>query len=169
MKTRKLFIAFVGFFFLTSVTLDGVEDAKDAFDAAVNTLKQECKDLIKPARYEGSKVTYLNVTTSKQKKSVEVFMFLTNEYTFAIGGKKISAPLTVKIYDAADGVDERTLIKEFKNVQGTNFTFSSSELNKIYRKKVPEVERLKNIHLEYSIGSGKTAKEAIVLVYGSKG
>jgi predicted fused transcriptional regulator/phosphomethylpyrimidine kinase len=60
------------------------------------------------------------------------------------------------------------MIREFKNVQGKNITFNTNELNKVYRKKVPEVERLKNLHIEYVLGSGKTGKEAIVLVMGHK-
>ena len=155
----------IGIVALSSVTtLQG----DGAFDAQINTLKQECKDLIKATRYEGSKTTYYNVSGSKQTKSVELFMFLPNEYQFAISTKKCSVPLTIRLYDAAADVEERTMIKEFKNVQGKNFTFSTVQLNDIYRKKVPEVERLKNLHVEYSIGTGKTTKEAIVLVMGHK-
>jgi hypothetical protein len=74
----------------------------------------------------------------------------------------------VKFYDAAPDVKERKLIKEYKAVNGKAFMVSSDELNKLYRKKAPEVERLKNIHVEYSIGTGKNVKEAAVLVYGFK-
>lgn len=164
MKLKKLTFLFVGFLLLTSAaTLEG----DGAFDAQINTLKQECKNLIKDSRYEGSKVTYYNAG-SKQTKTVEMFMFLPNEYQYAISAKKCSVPLTVKLYDAAADVEERNLVKEFKNVQGKNFTFNTTELNKLYRKKVPEVERLKNLHIEYSIGSGKANREAIVMVMGHK-
>lgn len=161
---KKLFFLALGIIVLTSaVTIQN----DGAFDAQINTLKQECKDMIKGTRYEGSKVTYYNAG-SKQTKTVELFMFLTNEYQFAISAKKCDVTLTVRLYDAAADVEERTMIKEFKNMQGKNFSFSTTELNKIYRKKVPEVERLKNLHIEYVLGSGKTAKEAIVLVMGHK-
>ena len=159
---KKLFFLLAGILLLTSA---GTQDG--AFDAQINTIKQECKDLIKGTRYEGSKVTYYNAG-SKQTKSVELFMFLPNEYQFAVSTKKCGVSVTVRLYDAASDVEERTLIKEYKNVQGKNFVFNTTELNKIYRKKVPEVERLKNLHIEYVIGSGKTAKEAIVLVMGNK-
>lgn len=161
---KKTAFLLVGILLLTSAArLDG----DGAFDAQINTLKQECKELIKDARYEGAKVTYYNAG-NKQSKTVEMFMFLPNEYQYAISAKKCSVPLTVKLYDAASDVEERNLIKEFKNVQGKTFTFNTTELNKLYRKKVPEVERLKNLHIEYSIGSGKTNKEAIVMVMGHK-
>jgi len=143
-------------------------DGDGAFEAQINTLKGECKALLKDARYEGAKITYYNAGASKQVKNVEVFMFLSNEYVYAISTKKCSVPLTIRLYDAAADVEERTLIKEYKNYQGKNFTISSVELNKIYRKKVPEVERLKNLHIEYALGAGKTAKEAIILVMGHK-
>lgn len=166
MKNLNYFVHFLfGAIMLTSATPAGNDGA---LEAQVNTLKQECKELISSTRYEGSKITYFNLGKEKQNKSIELFMFLTNEYQFAISTKKCTAPVTVRVYDAAPDVQERTLIKEFKNVQGKNFSFSSDDLNKIYRKKAPEVERLKNIHIDYAIGSGKVNKEAIVLVYGNK-
>jgi hypothetical protein len=161
---KKIFFLFIGIMALTSAaTLQG----DGAFDAQINTLKQECKEMIKGSRYEGSKITYYNAG-GKQTKTVEMFMFLTNEYQFAVSAKKCSVPLTVRLYDAAADVEERTLVREFKSVQGKNFSFNTTELNKTYRKKVPEVERLKNLHIEYVLGSGKAAKEAIVLVMGHK-
>jgi len=163
MKTIKSLTICLGLLvFLISASDDG------AFDAQINTLKGECKALLKDARYEGAKITYFNPGNSKQTKNVEVFMFLSNEYVYAVSTKKCTAPLTIRLYDAASDVEERTLIKEYKNHQGKLFTFNSLELNKIYRKKVPEVERLKNLHIEYSIGTGKAAKEAIILVMGHK-
>jgi hypothetical protein len=161
---KKLFFLALGIMVLTSAVLQG----DGAFDAQVNTLKQECKDMIKDTRYEGSKVTYYNAGNNKQTKTVEMFMFLPNEYQYAISAKKCSVSLTVRLYDAAADVEERTMIKEFKGVQGKNFSFTTTELNKIYRKKVPEVERLKNLHIEYAIGSGKGGREAIVMVMGHK-
>lgn len=152
---------------ILAVTSAATLQSDGAFDAQINTLKQECKNMIKGTRYEGSKITYYNVG-GKQTKTVEMFMFLPNEYHYAISAKKCSVPLTVRLYDAAADVEERTMIREFRNVQGKNFSFNTNDLNKLYRKKVPEVERLKNLHIEYSIGSGKNGKEAIVLVMGHK-
>jgi hypothetical protein len=89
---KNVFFLFIGILALTSAAkLQG----DGAFDAQINTLKQECKDMIKGTRYEGSKITYYNAG-SKQTKTVEMFMFLTNEYRFAISGKKCSVPLTVR-------------------------------------------------------------------------
>ncbi|MBI3237657.1 MAG: hypothetical protein HYZ43_02240, partial [Flavobacteriia bacterium] len=73
---KKLFFLLAGILVLTSAAL---QQGDGAFDAQINTLKQECKDLIKATRYEGSKVTYYNAG-SKQTKSIELFMFLPNEY-----------------------------------------------------------------------------------------
>lgn len=162
---KKFGFAAIALVILTSTVL---QQNDGAFDAQINTLKQECKDMIKGTRYEGAKVTYYNAGSSKQTKSVELFMFLNNEYQIAIGAKKCTVSLTVRMYDAAEDVEERTLITEYKNVQGKNFTVNTTELNELYRKKVPEVERLKNLHVEYVLGSGKTNKEAIVLVMGYK-
>jgi hypothetical protein len=164
-KVTQFGFLVIGLLLLTSAVL---QPGDGAFDAQINTLKQECKDLIKGTRYEGAKVTYYSAGNNKQTKSVELFMFLNNEYQFAVSAKKCSVPVTIRLYDAAADVEERTMIKEFKGVQGKNISFNTTELNKIYRKKVPEVERLKNLHVEYSLGSGKSGKEAVVLVMGHK-
>jgi hypothetical protein len=162
-----LFLGLIGFCgLILSVASSAPNDG--AFDAQVNTMKQECKDMISSCRYEGSKITYYVAGSSKQTKNVELFLFLAKEYQIAISAKKSAASVTVKFYDAAPDVKERKLIKEYKAVNGKAFMVSSDELNKLYRKKAPEVERLKNIHVEYSIGTGKNVKEAAVLVYGFK-
>jgi len=165
---KKLsFIALIGFSAILLSIAPTITSGDGALEAQVNTMKQECKEMIKDCRYEGSKVTYY-IPGSKQTKSIELFLFLAKDYQFAVSAKKSTAPVTIKIYDAASDVADRHMIKEFKNVQGKNTLINSSELNKLYRKKMPEVERLKNVHIEYSIGSGKGSKEAIVLVYGHK-
>ncbi|ASS49337.1 MAG: hypothetical protein A3D31_03565 [Candidatus Fluviicola riflensis] len=161
---KKLIFLLAGILVLTSAVN---QQGDGAFDAQINTLKQECKELIKATRYEGSKITYYN-GGSKQTKSVELFMFLPNEYQFAVSTKKCKSSVTLRLYDAASDVKDRTMVKEYKNTQGKNFVFNTTELNKIYRKKVPAAERLKNLHIEYVIGSGKSGKEAIVLVMGHK-
>jgi hypothetical protein len=138
----------------------------DILEAQMSTLKQECKEMIKGTRYEGSKITYYTVGSSKQTKSIEVYTFLLDEYKFAISAKKCATSLTIKIYDTPDDDKERVLIKEFKKAQGKNLKFSTTELNNLYQEKNPDADRLRNIHIEYSIGSGKAAKEGIVLVYG---
>lgn len=135
-------------------------------EAQMSTLKQECKEMIKGTRYEGSKITYFALGSSKQVKHIEVYTFLLDEYKFAISAKKCTAPLTVKIYDAPADNKERVLIKEFKKAQGKNLKFSTTELNDAYVAKIPDADRLRNIHIEYTIGSGKGSKEGIVLVYG---
>jgi hypothetical protein len=164
MKPIRILL-FLGF---SLFLISGADPNDGAFDAQINTLKAECKEMLQGARYEGAKVTYYTPSGSKQMKNIELFMFLSNEYVFAVSGKKCSVPFTVRLYDAAPDVEERTLIREFKGQQGKNFSFSSAELNRIYRKKVPEVERLKNLHVEYSLGSGNNQKEAVVLVFGHK-
>lgn len=147
---------------LVSATLEG-----GAIEAQMNTLKEECKEMISGTRYEGSKVTYYSVG-DKQKKSIELYMFMNNEYHFAVNAKKSSVSIGLKIYDADESVKDRLLIKEYKKINGQAIKFTSTELNELYRKKVKGVERLKTIVVEYQISSGKIGKEGVVLVYGSK-
>ena len=145
----------------------GKADPKSALDARLNALKQECKDLIKPARYEGSRTTYFTLKKKTQKKSVELFLLLENDYVFGISGKECSTPVTIRFYDSED-TDSRTMILEQKSINGKNNLFNSKDLNAAYRKKVPGVERLKNVFIEYEITPGDEKLEGIVLVIGNK-
>lgn len=162
-KTVKFSLPFV----LSILWIGLISGGNDsALEAQMSTLKQECRDMIKGTRYEGSRITYYTVGSSKQVKNLEVYTFLLDEYKFALSTKKCSVPVTIRIYDASADVKEKVLIKEFKKVQGKNLKFSTSELNDLYQAKNPDADRLRNIHIEYSISSGKASKEGIVLVYG---
>lgn len=142
-------------------------DPKSALDAKLNAHKLDCKELIKPARYEGSRTTYFTLRKKAQLKSVELFLLLDNEYVFGIGGKECSTNVTIRFYDMADP-EKRTLILEQKGVNGKNTLFSSKDLNNAYRKKVPEAERLKNVFVEYDVAPGNQKLEGIVLVIGNR-
>jgi hypothetical protein len=165
-RTFLLVAFFVGF---SSNTLEDDQgfsiQGKTALDARLNTYKEECKNLIKPARYDGARMTYYVLQKKPQKKIVEVFMLLSSEYKFAFSTKECSTTLTIRFYDSKDE-SNRTLIKEIKNAKGKNLVQSSDELNELYRKKQPKSERLKNMYVEYEIGAGKDKYEAIVMVVG---
>lgn len=142
-------------------------DPKSALDARLNAHKAECKEMIKPARYEGSRTTYFTLRKKSQFKSVELFLLLDNEYVFGVSGKACSAGITVRFYDSADP-DTRMLIHEHKGIEGKNQLFSTKEMNEVYKKKFPRVERLKNIFVEYEVAPGEQHLEGIVLVIGNK-
>lgn len=165
MKTIKLvFFAVVAFLMLISAT---VADQANVLDNQLNALKQELKDLIKPARFEGSRVTYYKITKKPQFKNVEIFLLMESEYIFAFSGKVSSVPVHLRFYDSMDE-SERTLIYEVKNINEKNITVSSKDLNAAYRKKVPEVERLKRVFVEYEITKGSEKNEGVVMVIGNK-
>ncbi len=142
-------------------------DPKSALDAKLNMHKQECKDLIKPARYEGSRTTYFTLRKKPQVKSVELFLLLDNEYVFGISGKECTTNVNIRFYDTGEE-STRTLIMEQKGLNGKNNLFSSKDLNAAYRKKVPQADRLKNVFIEYDVAAGEQRLEGIVMVIGNK-
>jgi hypothetical protein len=154
-------LAFVGVL-MSTVAID----ARNPLDARLNTYKQECKDLIKPARFEGSRVTYYKLSKKVQYKNIEIFLIMDSEYLFAFSGKECSSKINVRFYDSMG--EDRVLIHEEKAIQGKNVVVNSKDLNTAYRKKVPSAERLKNIYIDYEIGTGKEKPEGIVLVIGNK-
>lgn len=142
-------------------------DSGTSFDARINTYKHECKQLIKPFRYEGSRVTYFTGQKEDFSKNVEAFLVIDTEYKFAFSGKECSTKTMVRIYDSGDE-KKRTLLKEIKNIQGKNVLVSSTDLASVYRKKVSGSERLKVVYIEYKIAGGSSKNEAIVMVVGYK-
>lgn len=145
--------------------LSSTSDTGGSFDARLNTHKQDCKLAIKPARYEGSRITYYSGSKETQKKTVEAFLLLDTEYKFAFSGKECSGKVSARIYDNTDE-KKRTLLKEIKAIQGKNVVISSNDLTKVYNKKYPQGERLKIIYIEYRIEPSSEKNEAIVMVVG---
>ncbi|MES2587473.1 MAG: hypothetical protein V4622_00750 [Bacteroidota bacterium] len=165
MKSIKIIFSIftVAFLLLSNAPLDNGNSS----DARINTYKYECKQLIKPARYEGSRITYYNESQEEQKKSIETFFLLDTEYKLAFSGKECSTKLNIKIYDSADE-NKRVLLKEIKSGEAKNTLVSSKDLSATYAKKVTKSERLKVIYIEYTIAAKTKKNEAVVLVIGYK-
>jgi hypothetical protein len=162
---KKILSTTVLLFLLFLVFSSNTFDSGNSTNARINTYKQECKELIKPARYDGARVTFYAASNEKQIKTVETFFVLDKEYKLAISGKESSVKVNVRIYNSTDE-NKRILLKEIKNFQGKNVIVSSKELVKVYNKKFGTAERLKTVYLEYEISEGVTKNEAIVFVLG---
>jgi cytoplasmic iron level regulating protein YaaA (DUF328/UPF0246 family) len=156
---------FTGLVFLTLSFIQ--PSPKSILDNRLNNLKNECKELIKPARYEGSRITYYTVKKKTQKKNIELFLLLESEYFFSVSTKECSTNINIRFFDSQD-VSKRTLIWEEKSAKGKTLVISSKDLNTAYVKKVAGADRLKNIFIEYEIAPGKENLEAIVMVVGNK-
>lgn len=142
-------------------------DLGNSFEARINTYKYECKQMLKPLRYEGARVTYYGASKEDQTKTVESYLIIDTEYKFVLSGKESSTKVKVSFYDSSDE-KKRTLLKELKNIQGKNLAVSSKELSAVFAKKVTKDERLKTIYTEYTITGGNSKNEAIVMVIGYK-
>ncbi len=151
------------FIFLTS----GLYQDHSKYEAKVNTYKEECKQDIKPARYESSIVTYYNTSKNSQTKSLEILLISSGNYVFSVNGKLCNSNVEMKIYDNPSDNKKRNLLKtiELKN-QMVNF--ESNDLNIAFRKMVKNADRLKKVFIEYEISEGSESQDAIILVLGLK-
>lgn len=152
---------------VTSVNVAFVSIAQNALDSQLNQIKKECKELIEPARFEGSRFTYFKPTNKSQFKSVEVFLILNAEYVFALSTKAATSPVSLRIYDSNDSAS-RTLIYEQKKIDNKTITLNSKDLVDLYFKKNPKATRLKNLIFEYEFAKGPSENGGVVLVIGSK-
>ncbi len=144
-----------------------VSQDHNKMDARVNTLKEESKQAIKPARYESSKITYYAEQKSSQTKHLEVFLMSADNYIFAFNGKDCSSKVTLSLYDLPADAKNRSQLKSVQ-LDGKQIIINSSELNEIYRNKVKEADRLRKVFVEYEIEKGSRNQEAIILVLGLK-
>lgn len=164
----KNWINIISILTITFFLLSNTEaDNGNSVEARINTYKHECKQLLKPFRYEGSRITYYNVQKDVVTKNVEAFLILDTEYKFIFSGKECSTKVAVKIFDSQD-LKKRILLKEIKNVHGKNITVSSNEMISVFRKKVSATERLKAVYIEYTIAGGTSKNEAVIMVVGYK-
>jgi hypothetical protein len=141
-------------------------ESQNPLDEELNEYKAECKELIKPARYEGARVTYYKISKKTQSKNLEIYFNQDAEYTIAFSAKLSTVDINVNFYYGYD--DDRILIYSEKSIEGKNVTVSSNLLNEAYREKVDPQGRIKSIYIEYEIGSGKEKPEGVVMVIGSK-
>lgn len=161
----SLLVAATGFMMSNNIIID---NSKSAFDARINTYKYECREMIKPFRYEGSRVTYFVRGKDNQVKSVQAYLILDTEYRFAFSGKECFSKVSIKVYDS-NSDSKRVLLKEIKNIKGKNMMISSSEMTHIFHRKVSKDERLRTVYIEYEIEEGATDRnEAIIMVVGYK-
>lgn len=162
----KKVLSSLGILGLILILLSNSSTRDDSYNARLNTYKHECKELLKPARYEGSRITHYTASKSKQTKSIETYLVLDSEYKFAFSGKESSSRVSVSFYESEK---KRFLLKELKNISKRNVIVSSLELTANYRKKAPNsTERLKNLYIEYNINPTDVNHEALVFVMGYK-
>lgn len=164
---KKLIYSLTALFVALTLLSTTEADGGSSLDARVNTFKAECRHQLRPFRYEGSRITYYSAQKEDVKRGIEAYMVLDTEYKFVFSGKDASTKVTLRIFDQSDE-KKRTLLKEVKTIQNKIEIVSSAELSKTYLKKTKASERLKMVYLEYSIESGSTKNEAIVLVIGYK-
>jgi hypothetical protein len=161
-KILKTIVCFTACFVVCSFHAD----SQNPLDEELNEYKAECKELIKPARYEGARVTYYKIAKKIQTKNLEIYFNQDAEYTIAFSAKLSTVNVNINFYYGYD--DDRILIYTENSIEGKNITVSSNLLNEAYREKVDPQGRIKSIYIEYEIGSGKEKPEGVVMVIGSK-
>ena len=162
----KKLISYFGIVAFSILVMSIARDPGSSYNARLNTYKYECKTLIKPARYEGSRITHYTASKKDQIKGIETYMVLDTEYKFAFSGKECSSRVIVRFYESKN---KKILLKEIKNIQNRNIAISSLSLLKTYHKKYPKSKnRLKNLFIEYTISPTEVNHEAVVFVMGYK-
>ena len=123
--------------------------------------RRNCRNALKPFRYDGSLTTHFSYKEYTYAKEVEIATIQKEEYRLSFNAMGVKNDgITIRIYDKAKRFSSRVLLYEKENVANTEFTIETSPLLEKLKeaKRKDEVEediikylRLKKLYVDYII------------------
>lgn len=145
MKT-KIFISFIISMYVALFTINaqrGYEmDPYQEYLLELKELRKNCRNALKPYRYDGSKTTHFAYKEYDYSKEVEIATVMNEEYRLSFNSVAVkNDPITVRIYDKGQKYNSRVLLYEKEGVGGNEFTVETA----------PMIERLKEVKREKGV------------------
>ena len=92
-------------------------------------LRKNCRNALKPYRYDGSNTTHFAYKEYNYAKEVEIATVMNEEYRLSFNSIAVkNDPITVRIYDKGKKYNSRVLLYEKTDVAGTEFTVETTEM-----------------------------------------
>ncbi len=123
--------------------------------------RRNCRNALKPFRYDGSLTTHFSYKEYAYAKEVEIATIQNEEYRLSFNAMGVKNDgITIRIYDKAKRFNSRVLLYEKENVANTEFTIETSPLLEKLKeaKRADKVEediikflRLKKLYVDYII------------------
>ncbi len=126
-KAALLLLALVSVIGLTSQVPTPVQD----FCKSSETRKK-CKELLKPYKYDASKVSKFTFRNKVQKKEIEIPLYIGEKYQFVFSTEGLPQPVDIEIYDKKSTSKKRKLLFSNKEVADEEFTFQPDKSRKLY-------------------------------------
>jgi hypothetical protein len=139
----KIFISFIISMYIALFTINaqrGYEmDPYQEYLLELKELRKNCRNALKPYRYDGSKTTHFAYKEYNYSKEIEIATIMNEEYRLSFNSIAVKKePITVRIYDKGQKYNSRVLLYEKTDVSGSEFTVETTEM----------VEKLKAAKLE---------------------
>ena len=132
-----------------------------AYLVELKEYRRNCRNALKPFRYDGSLTTHFSYKEYTYAKEVEIATIQKEEYRLSFNAMGVKNDgITIRIYDKAKRFTSRTLLYEKENVSNTEFTVETTPLvDKLKEAKREDgVEediiahlRLKKLYIDYII------------------
>lgn len=107
--------------------------------------RRNCRNALKPYRYDGSLTTHFSYKEYTYAKEVEIATIQNEVYRLSFNTMGIQNDgIIIRIYDKAKKFNSRTLLYEKENVSGTEFTIETTEM----LEKLKEAKRAKGVEEE---------------------
>ena len=91
--------------------------------------RRNCRNALKPFRYDGSLTTHFSYKEYTYAKEVEIATIQKEEYRLSFNAMGVKNDgITIRIYDKAKRFSSRVLLYEKENVSNTEFTIETSPL-----------------------------------------
>ena len=132
-----------------------------AYMIELKEYRKNCRNALKPYRYDGSLTTHFSYKEYVYAKEVEIAIIQNEEYRLSFNAMGIKDDgISIKVYDKPKKYNSRVLLFEKENVTGTEFTAETTEMLEKLKaaKKDQGVEediikylRLKKLYIDYII------------------
>tara|TARA_B100001769_G_C22001983_1_gene538446 strand:+ start:226 stop:879 length:654 start_codon:yes stop_codon:yes gene_type:complete len=139
----KIFISFILSMYVALFTINAQRGYEmtpyQEYLLELKELRKNCRNALKPYRYDGSNTTHFAYKEYNYAKEVEIATVMNEEYRLSFNSIAVkNDPITVRIYDKGKKYNSRVLLYEKTDVAGTEFTVETTEM----------VEKLKKARLD---------------------
>jgi hypothetical protein len=146
MKT-KIFISFIITMYVALFSVNAQRGYEmtpyQEYLLELKELRKNCRNALKPYRYDGSNTTHFAYKEYDYSKEVEIATVMNEEYRLSFNSIAVkNDPIIVRIYDKGKKYNSRVLLYEKTDVAGTEFTVETTEM--VDKLKAAKLELMKS-------------------------
>ena len=151
----KIFISllitmFIALFNINAQRNDNELSEQQQYYAEIKELRKNCRNALKPYRYDGLNTTNFIYKEYAYIKEVEIATVMDEEYRLSFNSIAIKGdPITLRIYDKEKKFKSRILLYEKTDFSGSEFTVETTEMVEKLKKGKIELLKTKKFPVNY--------------------